>query len=78
MKKLEYPFLEEKLKMLKSEVKFWNEQYLLEAFLSHNNSWMIVGSLNYLHHSYFKEIKRVCPFLTPDKEPGSFYIQKVA
>lgn len=63
---------------LTSEVRFWNEQYLLEAFLSHNTSWEIVGSLNYLHHEYYEKLKKVCPFLTPDREPGSFYIQKIA
>jgi len=57
---------------------FWNEQYLLEAFLSHNSAWKVIGSLNYLHHNYHEKLKQVCPFLTPDREPGSFYIQKVA
>lgn len=63
---------------LQYEVRFWNEQYLLEAFLSHNSSWKIVGALNYLHHNHYKEFKLVAPFLTPDREPGSFYIQKIA
>jgi hypothetical protein len=63
---------------LTSEVKFWNEQYLLEAFLSHNNSWKIMGSLNHLHHNHYGNLKAACPFLTPEREPGSFYIQKVA
>lgn len=63
---------------LEDEVKFWNEQYLLEAFLSHNSSWKIIGSLNLLHHNYYDKLKSVAPFLTPDREPGSFYIQKVA
>lgn len=63
---------------LLDEVKFWNEQYLLEAFLSHNSSWKILGALNYLHHNYFDELKRVAPYLEPDREPGSFYIQKTA
>jgi len=61
---------------LVSEVRFWNEQYLLEAFLSHNNSWKIIGSLNYLHHNHYEKLKVGCPFLTVDREPGSFYIQK--
>ena len=60
------------------KVLFWNEQYLLEAFLSHNSAWKVIGSLNYLHHNYHENLKYVCPFLTPDREPGSFYIQKVA
>lgn len=63
---------------LEGEVKFWNEQYLLEALLSHSSSWKVIGALNFLHHSYFKELQSVAPFLTPDREPGSFYIQKIA
>lgn len=62
---------------LKNEIRFWNEQYLLEAFLSHNNTWKIIGSLNYLHHNHYEKLNTVCPFLTPDREPGSFYIQKI-
>lgn len=57
-------------------VRFWNEQYMLEAFLSDNRSWKIIGALNFLHHNYYEQLKSVAPFLTPDREPGSFYIQK--
>lgn len=56
----------------------WNEQYLLEAFLTNNDSWKIVGALNLLHHAHFEELRRVCPYLTRDREPGSFYIQRLA
>lgn len=63
---------------LEDEVRFWNEQYLLEAFLSHNNSWKIIGAINYLHHNHYEKLKSVAPFLTPDRWPGSFYIQKIA
>ncbi|MGC2164980.1 MAG: class I SAM-dependent methyltransferase [Gallionella sp.] len=63
---------------LVDEVKFWNEQYLLEAFLTCNRDWKIIGALNYLHHNHYPMLRRKCPFLTSDREPGSFYIQKVA
>lgn len=63
---------------LEDEVRFWNEQYLLEAFLSHNNSWKIIGALNYLHHNHYEKLKSIAPYLTPNREPGSFYIQKIA
>ncbi len=62
---------------LVDEVRFWNEQYLLEAFLTHNSNWKIIGSLNYLHHSHYAGLRKVCPYLTSEREPGSFYIQKV-
>lgn len=63
---------------LVDDVKFWNEQYLLEAFLSHNYEWKILGALNYLHHNHREQLKTAAPFLTPESEPGSFYIQKIA
>ena len=62
---------------LEQEVKFWNEQYLLEAFLSQNPSWKIIGALNYLRHNHYEALKSVAPYLTPDREPVSFYIQKL-
>ena len=65
-------------KWIVDEVRFWNEQYLLEAFLSSNHNWKIIGSLNYLHHNHYDKLLMKCPFLTPNNQPGSFYIQKVA
>ena len=70
-----YDYLKE---WLSGDVKFWNEQYLLEAFLTNNHDWKIVGALNFLHHTYFDKLKQKCPYLTSDREPGSFYIQKIA
>lgn len=61
---------------LVDDVKFWNEQYLLEAFLSYNSKWRILGAVNYLKHHHFERLKSVAPYLTPDREPGSFYVQK--
>jgi hypothetical protein len=56
-------------------VRFWNEQYLLEAILSKSNRYEVVGALNYLKHHHFEELKNVCPYLTLDREPGSIYIK---
>lgn len=61
---------------LVEDVRFWNEQYLLEAFLANNASWKIIGALNFLRHHYYDELKSAAPYLTPDREPGSFYMQK--
>lgn len=63
---------------IEQEVRFWNEQYLLEAFLSHNDSWQIIGALNWLHHHHYEQLKAIAPFLAPEREPGSFYIRKIA
>jgi len=60
------------------EVKFWNEQYLLEALLTGTKSWKVLGALNFLKNNYYRELKAKCPFLTPDREPGSFYLEKIS
>lgn len=56
--------------------RFWNEQYLLEAFLLFNNKYQVIGALNYLKHNHFAEIARKCPMLAghPSAEPGSFWM----
>jgi hypothetical protein len=63
---------------LQDEVLFWNEQYLLEAFLTHNSTWQVVGALNYLYHNHFEKLKAVALFITPESQPSSFYIRKIA
>ena len=65
-------------KWLRDEVRLWNEQYLLEAFLTHNSTWKVVGALNYLHHNHYEKLKAIAPNLSSEREPGSFYIQKVS
>lgn len=60
---------------LQEKVLFWNEQYLLEALLSHTNKYQIVAALNYLKHNHYEELLRVAPFLTRNREPASFYFK---
>ena len=56
----------------------WNEQYLLEAFLTSNRDWEVLGALNMLKHEHFTALQKTCPYLTPDREPGSFYMRRLA
>ncbi len=56
---------------------FWNEQYLLEAFLTSNKDYEIIGALNYLRHNHYGLLREKCPRLNPACEPGSFYIRKI-
>lgn len=57
----------------------WNEQYLLEAFLTNNKEFKIIGALNFLKHNHFNCLADKCTVLSmePLSEPGSFWIQKV-
>jgi len=56
----------------------WNEQYLLEAFLSFNNQYRVIGALNFLRHHHFDAFITKCPQsgATPADEPGSFWITR--
>jgi hypothetical protein len=60
---------------LVEEVRFWNEQYLLEALLANSTRYAIVAALNFLRHCAYDDLKRVCPYLSADREPGSFYFR---
>ena len=57
----------------------WNEQYLLEAFLTYNDHYKIIGAVNFLKHHHFDALAEKCPILAKNSnaEPGSFWIQKV-
>jgi len=57
-------------------VNFWDEQYLLEAFLSCNNQFEIICAVNYLKNNFYNELQSKCPLLTPEREPGSFWFRK--
>ncbi len=65
-----------------SEPRFWNEQYLLEAFLTNNNEFRIIGATNFLMHNYFTEFSKKCPVLKmqvengEEREPASFWMIK--
>lgn len=61
------------------DVKIWTEQYLLEAFLSNNQAFRVIGALNYLHHHHRSALAHTCPIIAqePDREPGAFWIEKI-
>jgi len=61
------------------KLQLWNEQYLLEAFLTLNRDFSVVASLNFLKHHHFDRLAAVCPILKqiPASEPGSFWIRRL-
>ena len=65
-------------KHLVEDVLFWNEQYILEAFLSCNKQFKIIAALNYLKNHYPNEMMSKLPLLRkyPSHEPGSFWMIK--
>jgi predicted O-methyltransferase YrrM len=64
---------------IRERVRFWNEQYLLEAFLSFNQSFRVMAALNQLKHDHYAALAACCPVLAahPHHEPGSFWMVRV-
>lgn len=60
-----------------TEKRFWNEQYLLEAFLSFNTAFEVLLPVNYLHHEAYDALAAACADHARSREPGSFYIRRV-
>lgn len=56
----------------------WNEQYLVEAFLCHNNAFEVVGALHYLLHTHRTELSVQFPVITrlPAADVGSLWLRR--
>lgn len=56
----------------------WNEQYLLEAFLTLNDRFEVIGALNFLRHHHRGALAAKCPVFgaKAESEPGSFWIRR--
>ena len=59
-----------------TEKRFWNEQYLLEAFLSFNPGFEVLLPLNHIHHRAYEALAAACVDHVRSREPGSFYIRR--
>lgn len=66
-------------KWIVKDQKFWNEQYLLEAFLCFNSAFRVIGALNWLQHNHHDALKSVFPIVgaDPTAEPSSFWIVRI-
>jgi predicted O-methyltransferase YrrM len=65
-------------KWILDEKWFWNEQYILQAFLAFNNSFEVLWSGSYMHLNLPDKLKEA--FESYDKSkiwPGSFWIRKI-
>jgi predicted O-methyltransferase YrrM len=63
---------------LMNERRIWNEQYVLEAFLSGNPNYDIVCALNWLANDHPDMLANACPVLreTLPNQPGSFWMRR--
>lgn len=59
-------------------VVFINEQYLVEAFLTLNRDFEIIGAVNFLTHDHFEAISTKCPMLAlkNSREPRSLWLMR--
>jgi predicted O-methyltransferase YrrM len=55
---------------------YWNEQYLLQAFLSGNDGWEILVGGQALARSTPERLARVIPSFRPGVSPGAFWIRR--
>lgn len=59
--------------------RFWNEQYVLQAFLSYNSAFEIVLAAHYLHLFHRGKLSRTFPSNQESTHgPGSFWIRRTA
>lgn len=58
--------------------RFWNEQYLLQAFLAFNTAFEVVLACSHLHLAHPEALERAFPSYAREREwPGSFWMRRV-
>lgn len=58
--------------------RFWNEQYLLQAFLIGNRMFEVLFAASYMHQRHPEALKRAIPSYDPaTRRPGSFWMRRV-
>jgi hypothetical protein len=67
---LPYHFFNNRLKQ------FWQEQYLLHAFLMFNREFEIIISMSYMHFKYQDRLKELFPWYSPERWPSSFWMRR--
>jgi hypothetical protein len=58
---------------LKEELRFWSEQYLLQAFLAFNAEFEVLLSVNHLSHRHWSELRDTFPNA---QGGGSFWMRR--
>jgi hypothetical protein len=56
---------------------FWNEQYLLQAFLAFNDHFQIIQAVHFLSMKHQEALKQVFPNCPNYHAGQSFWLQKV-
>ena len=73
---IQFPFDYFKSYILKNHY-FWNEQYLVQAFLMYNNSFEIIWCASYMTYKYPELLKKNFPHFNSKRIPTSLYLRKI-
>lgn len=61
---------------IREDLRMWDEQYLLEAFLAFNPRFEVVAAVHYLKERHLEALLAVCPALRElDGTPSSFWMR---
>lgn len=61
---------------IQSRNRFWNEQYMLHAFLMFNERFKVVWASNYMKINYKDNISKQFNSFNENAQPGSFWIMR--
>jgi len=62
---------------VKKEFRFWNEQYLLQAFLAFNDSFEVLWAGSLMHLDHPDQLKAAFASYHPQRIlPGGFWIRR--
>lgn len=62
---------------IRDEHVFWNEQYLLQAFLAFNSSFSVISAAGFLHSRHSESLATAFPGYSPSQHrPGSFWMRR--
>src|ERR1700733_8138661 len=62
-----------------NELRFWNEQYVLQALLAFNKSFTVLWAGNYMNHKHANALRQAFDsYSAQQTAPGSFWIKRVS
>lgn len=63
---------------VKKNALFWNESYLLQAFMSFNSSFKIQWAAHYMQLDHGEKIQKALPYYKPAHHLMSFWVKRVS
>ncbi len=60
------------------KIRFWNEQYLLQSFLTFNDFFEVLWAGNFMHLKHPGRLEKAFPsYSRENRRPGSFWMQRI-